>query len=289
MRKQYSYAHLWLALTVLFCYSATVAYSQNIITGSFNIRYDNPGDAGNLWIDRAPIVAGLIRFHDFDIIGTQEVLKNQLTYLEQALPEYSHCGVGRDDGKYAGEHAAIFFRKSRFALIANGDFWLSETPEKPSIGWDAKCCKRICAWAKLKDVTTAKTIWVFNVHYDHEGKVARLESSKLLVQRIKMLAGNENVVLTGDFNDVRDSPCYQVITKSGFLTDTYIATAKQNIAENNPTFHGFGKLITEKKVIDHIFVSGNFRVKKWGILTDTYYGKYPSDHFPVLTELIYNE
>lgn len=257
--------------------------AQSITVGSYNIRYDNKGDTGNLWIDRAPIVINLIRFHDFDIFGTQESLPNQLQDINVALPAYQRYGLGRDDGKDAGEHSAIFFKKDRFKLLNKGDFWLSETPDKPSLGWDATCCNRICSWVYLQDLNSKKKFYFFNVHFDHQGKIAREESSKLILSRIKSIAGNAPVILTGDFNGDQESSWYKRIANSDILKDTY-KEVKYPYA-NNASFNAFGKSLKSNQIIDHIFISKHFEVKKWGILTDTYHGKFPSDHFPILVQL----
>ncbi len=262
-----------------------ICSGQAITVGTYNIRYDNPADTGNLWKDRAPVVISLIRFHEFDVLGTQEGLKNQLDDISAALPEYGRYGVGRNDGIADGEHSAIFYRKERFELLDKGDFWLSETPGKPSLGWDATCCKRLCSWVKLRDKLAGKDLSCFNVHYDHQGKVAREESSKLLLQKIREIAGDGMVILTGDFNGSQSSSWYQRIATSGVLRDTYSQTT--NPYNNNPSFNGFGKQISGDDVIDHIFATNHFKVRRWGILSDSYHGKCPSDHFPVLAELQY--
>ena len=274
--------HLAALLFVCLCIHA---HAQRLIVGTFNLRYDNAGDSGNLWKDRAPVVTSLIAFHGFDILGTQEGLKNQLDDISNALPEYDRYGVGRDDGKDAGEHSAIFYRKDRFMLLDKGDFWLSPTPEKPTLGWDARCCKRICSWVKLKDKQTHKTLWVFNAHYDHEGNGARKESSKLILQRIKALAGDDRTLFMGDLNGGHDSDPYKIIATSGTLKDTYGMVAHPYT--NNPSFQAFGKQLAGDNIIDHIFVSQQFKTIRWGILSDSYHGKYPSDHFPILAEISY--
>lgn len=274
--------YLCLIICTWFC---SAVHAQHLIVGTFNLRYDNAGDTGNRWKDRAPVVTSLIAFHGFDILGTQEGLKNQLDDLSNALPEYDRYGVGRDDGRDAGEHSAIFYRKQRFALLAKGDFWLSATPDKPTLGWDAKCCKRICSWVKLKDKQTGKTLWVFNAHYDHEGKVAREESSKLVLQKVKELAGKDMVLFMGDLNGGHDSDPYKIIASSGLLKDTYTMVAHPYA--NNPSFQAFGKQLAGDNIIDHIFVTHQFKALRWGILSDSYHGKYPSDHFPVLAEIEY--
>jgi len=259
--------------------------AQGLTVGSYNIRYANPGDAGNLWTDRAPVVAALLRFHDFDVFGTQEALKNQLDDINNALPAYARYGRGRDDGQEKGEHSAIFYKKDKFKLLNKGDFWLSQTPDKPSLGWDATCCNRICSWVYLQDLTTKQKFYVFNVHYDHQGVEARKESSKLLLRKIEEIAGKEPVVLTGDFNGDQQSEWYLTVANSDLLQDTYKQVPYPYA--NNASFNAFGKKLDGKQVIDHVFVTNHFKVNKWGILTDTYHGKYPSDHFPILVELAY--
>lgn len=273
------------ALVIILLCLGMAASAQHMIIGTFNLRYDNAGDSGNLWKDRAPVVASLIRFHGFDILGTQEGLKNQLDNISQALPEYEHYGVGRNDGIDAGEHSAIFFKKGRFKLIDKGDFWLSETPGKPSLGWDATCCHRICSWVKLKDKESGKMLFVFNAHFDHQGKKAREESSKLVLQKIHDIAGNGMVIFTGDLNGGHNSTWYQRIATSGTLKDTYDEV--EHPYTNNPSFHAFGRQLGGDEIIDHIFITTQFKALRWGILSDSYRGRYPSDHFPVLAEIEY--
>ncbi|WP_426328801.1 endonuclease/exonuclease/phosphatase family protein [Pedobacter sp. R-06] len=272
---------LLLAATLL-SLTTLVVKAQQITIGTFNIRYDNPADSGNLWVNRAPIVSSLIRFHKFDVLGIQEGLKNQLDDISNALPEYTRYGKGRDDGKDGGEHSAILYRKDRFKLLKSGDFWLSETPDQPGKGWDATCCNRICSWVFLEDVKTKKKFYTFNVHYDHQGVIARKESSKLILKKIAEIAGTAPALLTGDLNGGRDSEWYQRIATSGVLSDTH-AKVKFPYA-NNSSSNGF-RTPRGQTVIDHIFMSKQFTATRWGILTDTYFGKFPSDHFPVLAEV----
>lgn len=256
--------------------------AQKITIGSFNIRYDNPGDSGNLWKDRAPVVSNLIRFHGFDILGTQEGLINQLKDISTSLPEYARYGKGRDDGKDGGEHSAIFYKKDRFKLLKSGDFWLSEFPGQPGKGWDVTCCNRICSWIYLEDLKTQKKLYVFNVHYDHQGVIARRESSKLILKKINEISGNHPVLLTGDFNGSRESEWYQRLANSDMLSDVY--THVKFPYANNSSANGF-RVPRGNAVIDHIFMTQQFNASRWGILTDTYFGKFPSDHFPVLAEV----
>lgn len=256
--------------------------AQQYTVGSYNLRFDNPSDSGNLWVNRAPVVAALIRFHEYDILGTQEGLLNQLQDINKALPEYERYGIGRDDGKDAGEHSAIFFKKDKFELLQKGDFWLSETPEKPSRGWDSRCCNRICTWVKLKDKKSGKQFFFFNAHYEYEGQ-GRVESSKLILQKIKTIAAGLPVLLSGDFNGSHETEWYQLLANSVELKDSYKQVTTPYAV--NASYNGFGRNQAGNDIIDHVFVSRQFKVTKWGILTDSYHGKYPSDHFPVLVRV----
>lgn len=253
--------------------------AQTFTVATYNLRYDNRSDSGNLWVNRAPIQANLIRFHDFDIFGIQEGLKNQIDDLSKALPQYSRYGIGRDDGKDAGEHSAIYYKKDKFKLLKSGDFWLSQTPDKPGKGWDATCCNRICSWVQLQDNASKKKFYMFNVHFDHQGVVARVESAKLMIEKIKAIAGKDPVLFTGDLNGGRTSEWYKYLANSGVVIDSH--SLAKDPYENNASFNSF-RTPRGMEAIDHIFVTKQFTVKKWGILTDTYFGKYPSDHFPIM-------
>ena len=272
------------SITALFLlFLSTQLFAQRLIIGTYNLRNDNKDDIGNLWVQRAPIVANLLRFHQYDIFGIQEGFKNQLDDINNALPEYAHYGRGRDDGKDGGEHSSIFYKKDKFKLLKKGDFWLSETPDQPGLGWDATCCNRICTWVELQDIKTGSKFYYFNAHFDHQGKIARVESSKLIVRKMKEIAGNEPAVFTGDLNGGQDSEWYLTLAKSGYLKDTYGQVKYPYV--NNPSFNEFGKHLDGFEIIDHVFVTKEFKADRWGILTDSYQGKYPSDHFPILVEV----
>jgi endonuclease/exonuclease/phosphatase family metal-dependent hydrolase len=268
-----------LLLMVAAMFLMTMAYAQQYTVGSYNLRFANTEDSGNLWVDRAPAVAELIRFHGYDVLGTQEGLLSQLEDLSRLLPQYSRYGVGRNDGKDAGEHSAIFYKTEKFELLNKGDFWLSQTPDTPSLGWDATCCNRLCSWVQLKDKKTGKIFYFFNAHYDHQGKVAREESSRLILQKIQAIAGKTPTLFTGDLNGGHSTACYTILENSGYLKDAYNKTTVRYA--NNGSFNGFKSKIISKELIDHVFVTSAFSVQQYAVLTDTYYGKFPSDHFPV--------
>ncbi len=180
---------LWLFALATFIVKISYAQKGNPIrVASYNLRYENPNDGENSWTNRKEHVKALIQFHDFDIFGTQEGLIGQLKGIAE-LQQYAFTGHGRDDGQDAGEHSAIFYKKDRFKLLNSGDFWLSQTPDKPTLGWDAQCCKRICSWGKFNDLKTRKEFYFFSVHFDHQGKEARRQSGYLMVQKIKEIAG----------------------------------------------------------------------------------------------------
>ncbi len=265
------------------------ANSQHLRVASYNIRYNMPSQAkedsikGIGWPQRHPVVTAIIKFHDFDIVGTQECLNYQINDMQISLPGYAYVGVGRDDGNRAGEYNAIFYKKDRFKVLKQGTFWLSETPEKPSMGWNATCCHRICTWVLFEDVLSTKQFYVFNTHFDYQKTLVRNESSNLILKKIEQITEQVPVILVGDFNGDRDSEWYKKIADSSRLKDAY-QQAKFRYA-NNGSFNGFGTKNNSSRVIDHIFLTRQFQTHKWAILTDTYYGRYPSDHFPVMVEV----
>ena len=265
-----------------FTQSAFAQSSTSMNVASYNLRYNTKNDGVNAWPNRKEMVKALIQFHEFDLFGTQEGLRGQLDDIAE-LPDYAFLGAGRDDGKTAGEHSAIFYRKTRFTVLDSGNFWLSETPDIPGKGWDATCCNRICSWAKFTDKTTRKSFFFFSVHFDHQGVVARQESGKLMVQKIKQIAGNTPVILTGDFNSTPDTE--QINAIQTLLSDAYQATKTPPYGPVG-TFNSFKFDAPFKDRIDYVFVSKQFDVLKYGALTDANEQRYPSDHLPVVTRLM---
>ena len=283
---------------------------QDLKVASYNLRYANKQDsiAGNGWGQRLPVICNIVKFHDFDIWGAQEVLDSQLNELLSGLPDYQYIGVGREDGKKAGEYAPIFFKKDRFKVLKSGHFWLSEDTTSPNKGWDA-VLPRICTWVQLQDKRKKKKVWFFNLHMDHVGVKARLESGKLVLSKIKEMAGSDNVILTGDFNVDQTHDSYAVIANSDILKDSF-GDAKV-CYHNNGTFNGFRIELKTDSRIDHIFVNKKMVVDKYAVLTDAYWVKkadkekiksgnapreisfeeydvrLPSDHYPVVVELEY--
>lgn len=285
MKSIFTASHARLLCSVLFCWlllPTHVAAQNSVINlATYNLRYNTPQDGINAWPHRREAVKALIRYHELDIFGTQEALVDQIADLA-TMSEYAHVGVGRDDGKSAGEHSAIFYRKARFMVEQHGDFWLSETPDRPSLGWDAKCCNRIASWAQLRDGDTGRSFFVFSVHFDHEGIVARRESAKLLVQRIERIAGDNPVICVGDFNDTPGSE--PITTMQGVLRDAYTIALAPPYGPVG-TYNGF-RLEPPTRRIDYIFVSRHIEVHRYAVLTDTIDGqRRPSDHFPVVATI----
>ncbi|TPE44350.1 endonuclease/exonuclease/phosphatase family protein [Pontibacter mangrovi] len=270
-------------LLVLFCATSILAQTQTMRVTTYNIRYDNKSDTVNAWQKRLPVIADLVQFHDFDIFGTQEVQHHQLEGMAKALPGYGYIGVGRDDGKQAGEYAAVFYKKDKYKLLKQGNFWLSETPEKPGKGWDADF-PRVCTWGQFRDQQSGLEFYLFNVHFDHRGEKARQESVKLMQQKIKEIAKSAPVILTGDFNFSQKDEKYKAMSAGSNLTAAFQLAEKRYA--HRGTFNGFEATRQTDERIDHIWLSPGFKVTRYGILTDTYAnGLFPSDHFPVMAEV----
>ena len=281
-------AKFLLLLCILSC--SYFMNAQTMTVATYNIRNDaNSDDAknGNGWKQRLPEVCNLVKYHNFDIFGTQEGLYHQLENMKEQLPEMDYIGVGRDDGKQAGEYSAIFYKKDKFKLLDSGNFWLANNSSKPNMGWDAVCI-RICSWGKFKEKTSGKEFYMFNVHTDHVGVKARKEGAKLILEKIKKIAGKKPVILTGDFNSDQNSESYMLLNTTNQLRDSYELSPIKYA--NNGTFNSFNLTRKTDERIDHIFVNNDFKVIRYGILTDIYWDKnsvprISSDHYPVAAEV----
>lgn len=285
--------------------------SAQMLVGTYNIRYKNDGDSlkGEVWSKRCQVMCDQLNFMSPDIFGAQEVLHVQLIDLLKGLDGYDYIGVGRDDGGQAGEYAAIFYKKDRLRLLDHGDFWISETPDRPGLGWDAACV-RICSWGRFsrQTATDDEAFYFFNLHMDHVGVVARREGARLVVRKIREIAQGAPVIVTGDFNVDQTDEIYSIFTHSGLLVDSYEA-ARLRFAENG-TFNSFDSSIYTPSRIDHVFVSPGARVDAYGMLTSGYWvpndasgelkkaanapqeisfntcvHRLPSDHYPVFVRL----
>ncbi|GHT54363.1 endonuclease [Bacteroidia bacterium] len=270
----------YVVVTILLLASCKESKQVELNIMSFNIRYDNPEDSLNSWQYRKDIAAQTIKDYHADIVGTQEVLVNQLNDLKDCLPEYNAIGVGRQDGIDQGEYSALLYKKDRFTVIESGTFWLSETPEVAgSKGWDG-ACERIATWAILEDSSSKKQIFAINTHLDHIGKVARQEGVSLLLERTQSLSKGLPVIVTGDFNSRPESDVIKQVTDTSNLG--YLVHAKDVALEKSGTdwtFHGFGEVPLERRsFIDYIFVSPNIKVLKHTVIPEELNRKFISDH-----------
>lgn len=263
-----------------------ISSAQNLKLVTYNIRLDLESDGENKWSNRKDFWASQINFYEPDVFGIQEALPHQVTDIASALPGYSYVGIGRD-GIGKGESSNIFFKKDRFKMVQEKTFWLSETPENISKGWDA-ALNRVCTYVLLKDNKTKKSFWVFNAHLDHIGELARTNAIQLILSKIKEVNTKKlPVFVIGDFNT---EPNEQRITDLKKQMDDSYDITKQKPFGPNGTFNAFQYFEPVTKRIDYIFLSKNnpFKVLKHAVLTDAKNLKFPSDHFPVLVEIQLN-
>jgi endonuclease/exonuclease/phosphatase family metal-dependent hydrolase len=267
---------------IFFIFIGNLSMAQNIRIITYNIRYNNPADGVNAWPNRSKDVGALLDFHKADIFGLQEALIGQIEDIKKQLPNMEWVGIGRDDGKKAGEFSPLFYNSKKFKALKSGWFWLSQTPEKPSLGWDA-ACNRVCTWLLLETDKKDRQFMVFNTHFDHQGVKARTESAKLILRKIKELNTSKlPVILTGDFNLTPEQEPIAVITKE--LQDSHSIT-KEAAYGPTGTFNGFKFDSPLKDRIDYVFVNNLVEVKQYGVLTDSKDLRYPSDHLPVFVNL----
>ena len=274
---------------VIYLFSCIVLFSCNnkpldLNVMTFNVRYDNPGDSLNSWSYRKDVAADVIKINDVDLLGTQEVLANQMHDLKQSLPAYQTIGVGRADGKTEGEFSAIFYKKDRFTEEKSGWFWLSETPEiAGSKGWDG-ACERVATWAILKEIETGKRVFFINTHLDHVGEIARKKGVELLLERAKAEGKGLPIIITGDFNATPESEVIAHIVENGEFHDSRLIA--QEVKATFGTFHAFGRIpMEDRQIIDHIFVSEPISVLSYEVLPDDLNGVLVSDHNPVLAKV----
>lgn len=264
---------LFVLLTVCGVAAAKSPLELKII--SYNIR-TLARDGENSWQFRKHATKNMIELHKPDAFGLQEAMLPHMQYIDSVCPQYARVGVGRSDGKEGGEFVTIYYNKERFDLLDSGTFWLSETPDQVSRGWDA-ALPRITTWVKLRDKATKRKFFYFNTHFDHKGTTARVESSKLIVEKIREIAGKKAaVVLTGDFNIESENEALQP------LYDNMSAARRcAPITDNKGTYNGWG-LLKRNTVIDHIFYGGRkVKCNAFRTLDGDYGAKFISDHFPL--------
>lgn len=257
--------------------------AQEITLMSYNIKLDYPIEGKNSWDSRKDWMIGQINFYEPDVFGVQEAMPNQMKYMDSTMTAYKYVGVGRDDGKDEGEYSAIFYDNNKLKIITSSTFWLSQTPDQVSMGWDA-VCNRVCTFALFEELNSKAQFWVFNTHFDHVGEEARTNSVKLIMEKIKSLnKKNYPVVLMGDFNLEPETENIQLIK-----LDMYDSREVSEVKPYGPegTFNGFHFEQSVTRRIDYIFVSkNNIEVKKYAVLSDSKELKYPSGHLPVYVKI----
>jgi endonuclease/exonuclease/phosphatase family metal-dependent hydrolase len=269
----------------LFMVAAVVgnSYSQVLKVMSYNLRLDTPYDSINQWPNRTDKVVALITKYNPDIIGVQEALHHQLQDLLKKLPEYSYCGVGRDDGKEQGEYSAILFRNSRFGLLDTKTYWLSETMDLPgSKSWDA-AITRVFTTARFFDRDTKKEFLMVNTHFDHLGQIARLNSAKMIKIYLEGLRGGGTelpVIVSGDFNSQPSEEPYKAMVDQ----EAFKLFDSKPAASTAGTFCGFKVGGIPCKTIDFIFHTKEWVARNYQVITDNDGTYYPSDHLPVLVD-----
>ena len=270
-----------LSVFILFTISSSI-YSQPHTIISYNIRYDNNWDVENSWKIRRKKISQILIQYSPSIVGIQEGLLNQVQYIDSSLINYDYVGVGRDDGKEKGEFCAIYFDTTRYVLLKNSTFWLSETPDTISVGWDA-ALERICTYGLFKDRITRKAFWVFNTHFDHIGIIAREKSSELILKKInKINRQSLPVILMGDFNSIPNSPpVKEIITE---LSDA-LHISLEKLQGPRGTFNGFNEDLPIEQRIDYIFTN-KLKVLSYTHINDRLdNNRHISDHLPVMIKI----
>lgn len=266
-------------------FNSWIICSQSLKLITYNIRLNTEADGENAWPSRSDFLASQILFYEPDILGIQEALPEQVNDLDSLLKDYDHFGKAREtDNK--GEASSIFYLKSRFTLFEESTFWLSETPDVVSRGWDA-ACNRVCTYGLLYDKSNKNFLWVFNTHLDHMGEKARTNGLKLILNQISGINPNKYpVVFMGDLNSTPDSD--RIKNLMNYMDDCRSVCITKPFGPPS-TFNSFDFCKNPESYIDYIFISknSNYQVRKFAVLTDSKDLKYPSDHFPVFAELHY--
>ena len=249
---------------------------------SYNIRYGTANDGEYSWPYRRDAAAAMILDQRPAVFGVQEALPLQLDFISEKCPMYRWVGVGREDGVSGGEHMSVFYDTTRVALKKWGTYWLSETPEEPSFGWDA-ACKRTATWLLLDDLSAGKSFYFVNTHLDHVGVEARRRGLLLLVERIgKMNPENYPMILCGDFNIFPDNPGLEDLRP--LMLD---ARETAPVTDWGITWHDWGRA-QGKGPIDYIWYKGFSSCTEFARVTQPYLDcPYVSDHYPVTALLKY--
>lgn len=263
-----------------FSLSAKKPVADEVKVISYNIRLINSKDGPNEWKYRAEASPAMIKDYAPDIFGVQEALPEQVAYMQKELPKYGCVGVGREDGISKGEHMSIFFNKKTVELLEWGTYWLSETPDEPSKGWDARC-KRTATWARMKMKDSGKEFFYVNTHLDHRGVVAQQKGLDLIVKRIAAMNPDWlPMILTGDFNVEPKNPVLNELN-----TRMLSARVTAEKTDSRATFNGWGE---RALVIDYIYYSGFSTCSEYETIVRQYKDKpYISDHYPIVARLIF--
>ena len=274
------------ATTILVLILSFMAYSQNLKVMTYNIRLDVAVDGENDWSHRKEFFTSQIQFYEPDVFGIQEATPNQVIDISNALSQYNHIGIGRE-GVGKGESSNIFYKKERFSVTNETTFWLSETPNEISKGWDA-ACNRVCTFALFEDLKSNKSFWVFNTHLDHIGEVARTKGIELILSKIEAVNIQKlPVIFMGDFNSEPNEN--RILELKKIMNDSRELSVEKPFGPFG-TFNNFEYNEPATKQIDYIFLSKNsfFIINKYAVLTDSKNLRFPSDHFPVYIEIKYN-
>ena len=256
-------------------------YGQSYTFMTYNIRYDNPDDGRDNWNYRKQDMVRFIESTDPVVFGLQEGLAPQVGYLHQKLEQFDYIGVGRDDGKQKGEYCAVFYQPKQIQLLESGTFWLSESPQEISVGWDA-ALPRICTYGLFED-NQGKKFWVFNTHFDHKGKQARKQSASLIIDQINTINDNQYpVVLMGDFNATPTDDPIKIIAAN---LQNITGDSASPLSGPTGTYNGFKQIQLDRR-IDFIFTQG-FQVESYLHANPMRaQGQFLSDHLPVIVQAI---
>ena len=267
-----------IVVILLLLLGAVAVSAQEMKVVSFNIRYNswNNIDGENGWPHRKAAVAKMINEEKPAAIGLQEALIDQLQYLDSCLPAYKRIGVGRDDGREAGEFMAIYYDTAQLELLSSQTLWLSETPDVPSKGWDA-ACYRTATVAQFLDRQSHREFYYVNTHLDHVGKTARAEGVKLIASLFtpSKSAMIVPVIVGGDMNSTILDRALLPFDVVGLKPARELAP----ITSHKDTYTGFGK--DKPSLIDHFFVRGDIEVVQFRTLDGDYGVPYISDHYPI--------
>ncbi|MCZ2155965.1 MAG: endonuclease/exonuclease/phosphatase family protein [Bryobacterales bacterium] len=270
-----------LCLILLTLSTLVSASAESLRVMSFNIRMPNYIDAINYWDSRRDLAIKMIRQEAPDIIGTQETYFRQGNDIVTALPEYVWLGNSRQ-AIHTDEYMAVFFRKERFELLEMGQFWLSETPNKPaSMSWGVDIT-RMVTWVRFLDKRTQKPFYFLDTHLAHrsQDEQARSNSAKIIADFVEKLPKDVPVILTGDFNTTPEHEAYKILT--AHLKDAWLASAER--VGPTGTFHAFRGGENPEPRIDWILYRAPWKVRRMETVTMHEGRKYPSDHYPVVAD-----